>query len=669
MKINLKWSIAMCAVVLLAACGNNASNNSSNIATTNAGPPVLLTGSPLGNAPSNTAQSADAYTPLVNRRQDDSPMKARDMSAAPVAALVALGAPMASQAAIAKQAGSSGGSGKPLQIGFSRDVAQTSTANATKQVLKWQATATGGQVAAINFSSAGAKGLRIGLLVTQLPANATLRYYAKGAATAYEAKGAEVLRVLATNLAAGDKSDAGRTYWGPVVYGTDATLEIELPAGVGADAVDISVPTVSHLFMSMKEGSTQGSAITPQANDTAANKASFCQVDVSCSSTLPAASNAVVWLTFNDGGGQYTCSGTLLADKLANGSQTGTPYILTANHCVANQTVASSLYSESLRRSASCNSTNFNYFPTAIGGATLLYTAYITDSTLLRLNGNPAAGVLFAGWDANIDASVGTAISSIHHPEGDSQRISRGTVTGYLDRNINPTQNAALSTIFDVNLTTGLTERGSSGAGLFKGTDANPQLIGQLFGGVDPICPTTSSRSVFGRFDVAHRAGMRIWLSPDAVAANLIRQPVFRFYIPQSGVYFYTIYTSERDSILATLSNSFVYEGIAFYASPTPTAGFDAITRFRNNLNGSYLYTISDVEKASILQNYPQYVLEGTAWYAEKGTASGGSPLYRFRTNNGSHIYTAYESEKASILANYTSFVLEGPAYYVKLAP
>lgn len=63
----------MCAVVLLAACGNNTSNNTSNNASNNAstnanaGPPVSLMDSPLGNAPSNTAQSADAYTPLVNR--------------------------------------------------------------------------------------------------------------------------------------------------------------------------------------------------------------------------------------------------------------------------------------------------------------------------------------------------------------------------------------------------------------------------------------------------------------------------------------------------------------------------------------------------------------------------------------------------------------------------
>jgi lysyl endopeptidase len=429
--------------------------------------------------------------------------------------------------------------------------------------------------------------------------------------------------------------------------------------------VEVSIPKVSHLFMSMNDANT----IAPQAIDTVANKGQLCQIDVKCTTPLPAASNAVLWLAFNNGAGQFFCSGTLLNDS----SNSGTPYVLTANHCVSNQTVASSLYSESRRRSSSCNSTTINYFPTAIGGAALLYTAYNSDSTLLRLNGNPPAAILpevlqFAGWDASIDIPVGTAISNIHHPKGDAQRLSRGSITGYLDRNFNPTP-TSLSTMLDVTLTTGLTEEGSSGSGLFKGTDANPQLIGQLHGGVKPSCSNTTVRNVYGRFDVAFRAGMSAWLSPADAAVIAIRQPVYRFFIPQSGVYFYTIYTSERDTILATLANVFIYEGVAFYASPTPTPGYSGIYRFRNNLNGSYLYTISDLERDSILQNYPQYVLEGTAWYAEQGSAGGGSPLYRFRTNNGSHIYTAYESEKASILANYPSFVLEGPAYYVKLAP
>ena len=660
MKTNLKLFLATCFVSLLAACGNNSSNTNNDASAVNEAA-ALPAGSPLGSVPSTNAQKADAYTPLVNTQQADSAVKARDLSVAPTAAQITLGAPATSQAAaITKQAASSSG-GKPFRIGFYRDVAQTGTASATKQVLTWQATASGGQVAAINFSSSGAKALRIGLLVSQLPASATLRFYAKAADTAYEVNGAEVLRVLATNLASGDKSDAGRTYWGPVVDGTDATFEIELPAGVRADEVDVSVPKISHHFLSLSEAST----ITPQESGSAPNAGLVCQVDVSCTTPLPAASNAVVWLAYNDFDGASACSGTLLNNSKNNGF----PYVLTANHCISDQTVANTVDSRSRYRSTGCNATSFNYFRTPVGGATLVYTAYSTDTTLLLLKGSPPAGVLFAGWDATTVPALSTAVSNIHHPRQDSQRISRGTVTGYLDRNFNAVLDASTATVLDVSLTTGLTQDGSSGSGLFKGSDANPQLIGQLFGGEAPSCSNTSSRSVYGRFDIAFRDGMRTWLSPDSASLNPSRQPVFRFYIPKSGMYFYTIYTSERDTILATLSNAFTYEGIAFYASPTPSAGYAPITRFRNNLNGSYLYTISDVEKASILQNYPQYVLEGTAWYAESSAAGGGSPLYRFRTNNNSHIYTAYDTEKANILANYTSFVLEGPAYYVKLTP
>ena len=451
-----------------------------------------------------------------------------------------------------------------------------------------------------------------------------------------------------------------------MIDSTDATFEIELPAGVTADAVDVAVPTVSHLFMSLKEGSE----VAPQLTYSGSNAGLSCQVDVSCTTPLPAASNAVVWLAFPVGSNTGYCSGTLLNNSASN----GIPYVLTANHCLSDQTTASSLYSETRYRSSSCNATNGNYFPTSTTGAALLYTAYNTDSTLVRLNGTPAAGAFFTGWDASTVPTLNTPVSNIHHPRADPQRLSRGSVAAFLRRDTSgfyevATATAANSTILGVILTTGLTEGGSSGSGLFKGTDANPQLIGQLYGGETPSCSNGAVQNVYGRFDVAFKAGMRTWLSPDAAAPSPNRQPVYRFYIPQSGVYFYTIYASERDDILATKSNVFTYEGIAFYASPTPTAGFSSIYRFRNKTNGAYLYTISEVEKADILQNYPQYVLEGTAWYAEQSPAGGGSPLYRFRTNNGTHIYTAYESEKASILANYTSFVLEGPAYYVKLTP
>jgi lysyl endopeptidase len=668
MKTSLKLLLASCTLSILAACSNNSATESAVVTTT---APTSLTGSPLGNAPSAVAQAVDAYTPTASAQQSASPMKARDLSAAPTATNIPLGAPLASMAAAAK---ANSLDGKPLQIGFDRVVAQTSTGSATQQVLKWQTWESGVQVAAVNFNSAGAKGMRVGLLVNQLPTSATLRFYAKGAATAFEVKGAEIASILAANLAAGDKTDAGRTYWGPVIDGTDTTLEIELPLGVSANAVDVSVPAISHMFMSLKEGS----AIAPLATYTNFPNdidSLSCQVDVSCAATLPAASNAVVWLVFQVSGGTGICSGTLL-NNTANNS---IPYVITANHCISNQTVASTLYSETRYKSDSCNSLNGNYFPTSTTSAALLYTAYNTDSTLLRLNGTPAAGVLFAGWDATTVTATNTTISGIHHPGGDSQRLSRGVVSGYSRRdavnpNFFPAATAATSTILDVNLTTGIVQPGSSGSGLFKGTDANPQLIGTLFGGQAATCVSPGSTlsnpqfTVYGRFDVAFKAGMSTWLSPAAPAPNPNRQPVYRFFNKQLNTYFYTIYPTERDSILATLSNVLVYEGLAFYTSPSAASGFSPVYRFRNNINGAYLYTISVTEYNSILANYPQFIYEGIAWYAEPSSAAGGLPLYRFLTST-SHIYTAYESERLAIIANYPSFKFEGTSYYIRQTP
>jgi V8-like Glu-specific endopeptidase len=656
MKNSLRLLLAAAAISVLAACGNNSTSNTASADAAKAAP---FTGSPLGNVPDALTMSVDAYKPTVNE-QAASPMKARNLNLAPSATSIALGAPLESMSAAANATTAT--LGKPLQIGFARAVSQTTSEAATQQALKWKTTPSGGNVAAISFSSTGAKGLRLGLLVTKLPQAATLRYYTNGAATAFEVTGKDVLSILARNLASGDKSDAGRTYWGPVFDNAEITLEIELPAGISTDSLEVSIPSVIHAFRSISE------AVAMNHNGSSQS----CNVDVNCVSPRPAVSNAVAWLSFATTTGSYICSGTMLN----NSTNDGTPYLLTANHCINSQTVASTLATEWFSRTSSCNSPNASStgFPM---GATLLYTAYKTDSTLVRFNNAALYGVLFAGWDATTPASVGLPVADIHHPSGDFQRISRGSVQDYYTRDAQGNffySNVTNSTFYGVTLTSGLAEGGSSGSGLFKNiSSTNAQLIGQLWGGAAGTCSTATSSNpqelAFGRFDKAFNAGMKIFLRPDAAAPNPNRQPVYRFYIPQSGVYFYTIYASERDDILATKSNAFTYEGIAFYASPTPTAGFSGIYRFRNKTTGAYLYTISEVEKADILQNYPQFLLEGTAWYAEQGPAGGGSPLFRFRTTSGTHIYTAYDSEKASILANYPGFVLEGPAYYVKLAP
>jgi Protein of unknown function (DUF1566)/Repeat of unknown function (DUF5648) len=136
-----------------------------------------------------------------------------------------------------------------------------------------------------------------------------------------------------------------------------------------------------------------------------------------------------------------------------------------------------------------------------------------------------------------------------------------------------------------------------------------------------------------------------------------------------TGAYFFTIYDTEQSAALASNPN-WKLEGPAFWASLASGTGLNPVHRFRNNINGSYLYTIYEAEKADIQANYAAtFFYEGVAWYASQTKNTAGlSPLYRFRNlTNGTYLFSAYESEKNAIVANYSAiFQLEGVAYYVR---
>ena len=134
------------------------------------------------------------------------------------------------------------------------------------------------------------------------------------------------------------------------------------------------------------------------------------------------------------------------------------------------------------------------------------------------------------------------------------------------------------------------------------------------------------------------------------------------------GAYFFSIYPGEVTTALATNPN-WALEGPAFWASLATGTDLHPVHRFQNKLNGSYLYTIYDSERANIVANYAAtFAYEGVAWNARQTTASGWSALYRFRNKtNGTYLFSAFESEKDAIVANYpTVFELEGIAYYVR---
>jgi hypothetical protein len=156
-------------------------------------------------------------------------------------------------------------------------------------------------------------------------------------------------------------------------------------------------------------------------------------------------------------------------------------------------------------------------------------------------------------------------------------------------------------------------------------------------------------------------------IQPQAIAADYL--PVQRIQnTTLYGAYFFSIYPGEVTSALAGNPN-WRLEGPAFWASLATGPDLYPVHRFQNKINGSYLYTIYDSERADIVANYSAtFTYEGIAWYARQTASGGWSALYRFRNKtNGTYLFSAYEAEKDAIVANYSAvFALEGVAYYVR---
>jgi len=409
----------------------------------------------------------------------------------------------------------SGAFGAPQQIGFARDVPQTASTMSTAASWEWHATGSGGQVAAISFSSGGATSLRLGLLVSKLPAEAVLRVYAQKSTIAFEVSGRDILASVNRNVAADGNTDAARTYWTPAVDGEESTVEIELPAGTTSDALVLSIPRLSHIF---------ASPVADYKSDTAKiGQSGLCEVDVSCTSGYSRESNATARMSFVDtNGSSYLCTGTLMNDR----NSTGTPYFLSANHCISAQSAASSLTTNWFYRSASCNSGTLNATSkTLAGGAVLLYASSSSDTSFMRLNSMPPTGAMYAAWDPSAPA-LQTAVTGIHNPSGDLQKISYGSILQFnICSSVHPQSDSyncisasqASGNFLNIQWTRGVTEPGSSGSGLFKTLGSKNYFVGQLFGG-DSSCSNPTGTDSYGRFDVAYTAALSKWLEAGTCA-------------------------------------------------------------------------------------------------------------------------------------------------------
>ena len=428
-----------------------------------------------------------------------SPVKSRSVDAVPVPARIALGALESNKALLAPVLPG------PRMVGEARAVSAAATVEQTRQQLQWSRSATGAQVAALSISAKEALGLRLGVQVTSLPESAVLRVYSQArSGTVFQISGKDVLlHVLRNTQAAGDSAEA-RTWWTPDIGSDEVTLEIELPAGEMADTVQIAVPTVSHIFtdLDLHEAS---------AAQTKINESASCNQDAVCDTSFASQSNAVARMLFTSGGNSYACSGTLLNDA----KNSGTPYFLSANHCISTQTAASTLQTDWFYRASACNSRALSSTTTKLyNGATLLYASSSTDVSLMRLDDAPPAGAYFAGWDASGSAmSNGAAIVGLHHPAGDMLKISKGQIAGQTSCVATEGNQfgctGSTGNFYVVGWNSGTTQGGSSGSAIFSGDGR--YVVGNLYGG-GASCTNRGAMDYYGRFDVSYAQGLKNWL-------------------------------------------------------------------------------------------------------------------------------------------------------------
>lgn len=297
--------------------------------------------------------------------------------------------------------------------------------------------------------------------------------------------------------------------WTPSVSGPRIGLEVRVPREAIDGDTSFKLVGIGELFRIDERGAPVLEEIRGLGT-----RESSCLKDASCFETgaladIDSLREAVFLGNFFSSGGFFSCTGALLN----NTTEDGTLYALTANHCFADESGASSLEAVFDYRTATCGGVGDLEGAPRVNGATLLATGGVSDFTFVRLSEPPPGRFALLGWSTE-QAGDGTVLHRICHSNRAPQRYSRATVRTlpselvcegvpqdrYLYQRYEPT---------DVGATAG----GCSGS---VGVDAQLRVRGQLLGacGPDPgdICNRANS-DVDGSFHVTYDF-IKEWLAP-----------------------------------------------------------------------------------------------------------------------------------------------------------
>ena len=278
-----------------------------------------------------------------------------------------------------------------------------------------------------------------------------------------------------------------------VVSGSEVIIELHQPISRGTTA-PITIDQAVYGYRSLLNYSEE---IAAQFRGPFGNSGA-CNINVNCPEGAPwqTESRSVVIIVQ---GGWGQCTGAMIN----NTSNDGTPYFLTANHCLGNPGAWLFYFNH---ESPGCTG---NTGPTnqSVSGASTLVSNSASDYALLELSETPPASfnVQYAGFDAS--GSTPESAVGIHHPGGDIKKICFEEDSPFQT-------NAGGAAVWYINQwEDGVTEPGSSGSPLF---DHNHRIIGQLYGGSAACAGNVNNGQpdYYGRLDVSWDYGASQYLDP-----------------------------------------------------------------------------------------------------------------------------------------------------------
>lgn len=274
--------------------------------------------------------------------------------------------------------------------------------------------------------------------------------------------------------------------WTPSVGGPVLRIEAEVPRRAGAgEPPRFTVDRVAELLHLGPDGFPE--AVTRPKADAS------CLVDVTCVGegdfpVVRLVERAIGHMHYVKGANSFLCTGGLLNDV----GSTGTPFFLTANHCLSSQASASSLEVFWDFFTNTCSGA----FPThgsrpRSSGSTLLATGKSADFTFLQLLGIPGNRA-FLGWNANASAfALNTVLHRVSTPAPNStefpqvyssQRVKKPNPSPCTSQAGGPPVGDQTKFFYSKKLEGG-TFGGSSGSPILT---PNGHTVGQLLGACGP---------------------------------------------------------------------------------------------------------------------------------------------------------------------------------------